>query len=121
MVRVPGKGYKVLSVKEEVVTKIQDRAKEEEVSISKLLDKLLEKGSIDTVNTGSNDTVIETIRATIREELKSSKNTVSKSSKDTATDKELSDKDIKRIATEMLLEIGMHIETGIAKGIKDLR
>ena len=35
--------------------------------------------------------------------------------------KELSDKDIKRVAAEMLLEIGMHIENGIAKGIKDLR
>ena len=118
---MPGKGYKVLSVKEEVVVKIQDRAKKEEVSISKLLDRLLEKGSTDTVNTSSKDTVTETIRATIREELKSSKNAVSESSKDTVTDKELSDKDIKRVATEMLLEIGMHIENGIAKGIKELR
>ena len=91
---MPGKGYKVLSVKEEVVTKIQDRAKKEEVSISKLLDKLLSKSSKDTVKT---------------------------SSKDTVTDKELSDKDIKRIAAEMLLEIGMHIENGIAKGIKAVR
>ena len=33
----------------------------------------------------------------------------------------LSDKDVKRIAAEMLLEIGMHIETGVAKGVKDLR
>ena len=86
---MPGKGYKVLSVKEEVVTKIQDRAKKEEVSISKLLDNLLERGSKDTVKASSKDTV--------------------------------SDKDIKRIAAEMLLEIGMHIENGIAKGIKDLR
>ena len=117
---MPGKGYKVLSVKEEVVTKIQDKAKKEEVSISKLLDKLLES-STSTVKTSSNSAVMETIRATIREELKSSKNTVTKSSKDTATDKELSDKDIKRIAAEMLLEIGMHIENGIAKGMKDLR
>ena len=91
---MPGKGYKVLSVKEEVVKRIQDRAKKEEVSISKLLDKLLSKSSTDTVKTSSKDTVI---------------------------DKELSDKDIKRIAAEMLLEIGMHIETGIAKGIKDVR
>ena len=90
---MPGKGYKVLSVKEEVVKKIQDKAKKEEVSISKLLDKLLE----------------------------SSTSTVKTSSKDTVTDKELSDKDIKRIAAEMLLEIGMHIENGITKGIKDLR
>ena len=118
---MPGKGYKVLSVKEEVVTKIQDKAKKEEVSISKLLDKLLEKGSIDTVNTSSNDAVIETIRATIREELKSSKNAVSESSKDTATDKELSDKDIKRIAGQMELAIGMYIESGVAKGIKSLQ
>ena len=66
---MPGKGYKVLSVKEEVVKKIQDRAKKEEVSISKLLDKLLEKGSTDAVKTSSNDTVIETIRTTIREVL----------------------------------------------------
>jgi len=118
---MPGKGYKVLSVKEEVVKRIQDQAKKEEVSISKLLDKLLEKGSTDTVKTSSNDTVIESIRATIREELKSSKNTVTISSKDTVPDKELSKEDIKRIATEMLLEIGMHIENGIAKGIKDIR
>ena len=66
---MPGKGYKVLSVKEEVVKEIQDRAKKEEVSISKLLDKLLEKGSTDAVKTSSNDTVIETIRTTIREVL----------------------------------------------------
>ena len=118
---MPGKGYKVLSVKEGVVVKIQDRAKKEEVSISRLLDKLLGKGSTDTVKTSSKDTVIETIRATIREELKSSKNTVTISSKDTVTDKDISKEDIKRIAAEMLLEIGMHIETGIAKGIKDLR
>ena len=92
---MPGKGYKVLSVKEEVVKEIQDRAKKEEVSISKLLGNLLEKSSTDTVKTSSNNTVKEGI--------------------------ELSDKDIKRIAAEMLLEIGMHIENGIAKGIKDLR
>ena len=118
---MPGKGYKVLSVKEEVVKRIQDKAKKEEVSISRLLDKLLEKGSTDTVKTGSKDTVIEAIRATIREELKSSKNAVTISSKDTVTDKELSDKDIKKIAGQMELAIGMYIETGIAKGIKDLR
>lgn len=33
----------------------------------------------------------------------------------------LSNKDIKRMAAEMLLEIGMHIETGVAKGVKELR
>ena len=52
---MPGKGYKVLSVKEEVVTKIQDRAKKEEVSISKLLDNLLERSSIYAVKTSVND------------------------------------------------------------------
>ena len=117
---MPGKGYKVLSVKEGVVVKIQDKAKKEEVSISKLLNKLLES-STSTVKTSSKDTVIETIRATIREELKSSKNTVTISSKDTVTDKELSDKDIKRIAGQMELAIGMYIETGIAKGMKALQ
>ena len=89
---MPSKGYKVLSVKEEVVKKIQDKAKKEEVSISRLLDELLEKGSTDTVNISSKDTV-----------------------------KEISDKDIKRIAGQMELAIGMYIETGIAKGMKALQ
>ena len=52
---MPGKGYKVLSVKEEVVKRIQDRAKKEEVSISKLLDKLLERSSTYAVKTSVND------------------------------------------------------------------
>ena len=56
---MPGKGYRVLSVKEEVVKKIQDRAKKEEVSISKLLDNLLSKSSINTVKTSSNNTVTD--------------------------------------------------------------
>jgi len=51
---MPGKGYKVLSVKEEVVVKIQQRAKAEEVSISKLLEKLLEKHSVYAVKTSIN-------------------------------------------------------------------
>ena len=91
---MPGKGYKVLSVKEEVVTRIQDRAKKEEVSISKLLDKLLDKGSTDTVKVSSNNTV---------------------------QDIELTDKDIKKIAGQMELAIGMYIETGVIKAVKSLR
>ena len=92
---MPGKGYKVLSVKEEVVKEIQDRAKKEEVSISKLLGKLLEKSSTDTVKTSSNNTVKEGI--------------------------ELSDKDIKKIAGQMELAIGMYIESGVTKAVKSLR
>ena len=91
---MPGKGYKVLSVKEEVVTRIQDRAKKEEVSISKLLDKLLNKSSTDTVKVSSNNTV---------------------------QDIELTDKDIKKIAGQMELAIGMYIETGVIKAVKSLR
>ena len=92
---MPGKGYKVVSVKEEVVKEIQDRAKKEEVSISKLLGKLLEKSSTDTVKTSSNNTVKEGI--------------------------ELSDKDIKKIAGQMELAIGMYIESGVTKAVKSLR
>ena len=91
---MPGKDYKVVSIKQEVVKKIQDRAKREEVSISKLLDNLLSKSSTEVVKTSSNDAAIT---------------------------KELSDTDIKRIATEMLLEIGMHIEIGVAQAVKSLR
>ena len=92
---MPGKGYKVLSVKEEVVTKIQDRAKKEEVSISKLLDKLLSKSSTDTVKTSSNNTVTKI--------------------------EGISDTDIKKIAGQMELAIGMYIESGVAKAVKSLR
>ena len=91
---MPGKGYKVLSVKEEVVKRIQDRAKKEEVSISKLLDNLLEGSSNNAVKTSSNDTVREI---------------------------ELSDKDIKKIAGQMELAIGNYIETGVMKAVKSLR
>ena len=89
---MPGKDYKVVSIKQEVVKKIQDRAKEEEVSISKLLDNLLERSSTKVVKTSSTDAV-----------------------------RELSNADIKRIAAQMLLEIGMHIETGVAQAVKSLR
>ena len=94
---MPGKGYKVLSVKEEVVKRIQDRAKKEEISISKLLNNLLEKSSIDTVKTSSNNTVIN------KEGIG------------------LSDKDIKKIAGQMELAIGMYIESGVTKAVKSLR
>ena len=50
---MPGKDYKVVSIKQDVVKRIQDRAKKEEVSISKLLDNLLDKSSTSTVKSST--------------------------------------------------------------------
>ena len=108
------KGYGVMSIKREVIEEIQQRAKEEKKTISLYLAELLEgkvkgKEGILSKVFKSNGLSKEDLRTVLKEEGYS-KDSV-------ATGKE----DIKRIAAEMLLEIGMHIENGIAKGIKDLR
>ena len=113
------KGYGVMSIKREVIEEIKSKAKEEEKTISTFLSDVIKQPySNKEEKEYSND--IATEIKELKEELKKMPY-----SNSIATNKEglreLSDKDIKRVAAEMLLEIGMHIENGIAKGIKDLR
>ena len=111
-----------MSIKRGVIEEIQKRAKEEKKTISLYLAELLEgkvkgKEGILSKVFKSNGLSKEDLRTVLKEEGYS-KDSIAI---DKGGIKELSDKDIKRIAAEMLLEIGMHIETGIAKGMKDLR
>ena len=108
-----------MSIKKEVIEEIKTKAKEEEKTISAFLSDILKQPySNKGEKEYSNDiaTEIKELKEEIKRVLYSNSIAIDKEGI-----KELSDKDIKRIAAEMLLEIGMHIENGIAKGIKDLR
>ena len=119
-----GFGFGVMSIKREVIVEIQERTKASGLkSSSAFLSRLLkeekdyEADLSNAIKDFGKDTLTE-IRG-LKEALKDTPAT------DSLTQKEspawLSNKDVKRIAAEMLLEIGMHIENGVAKGVKELR
>ena len=113
------KGYGVMSIKKEVIEEIKSKAKEEGKTISTFLSDVLNQPYSNKEEEGYSNDIATEIKEVI-EELKRVPYSNSIATDKEGT-KELSDKDIKRIAAEMLLELGMHIENGIAKGIKDLR
>ena len=101
------KGYGVMSIKKEVIEEIKTKAKEEKMTISDLLSNLLKQPYSNKEEKGySND---------IATEIKELKEALYSNS--IATDKEcncVTKEDLKS-------DIGMFIENGIAKGIKELK
>lgn len=106
-----------MSIKREVIAEIKERAKKEEKTISALLAGFLQQPYS---NREENDysKVIATAIKELKDELKTApcSNIVATGERVT-----ISEADIKKIAGQMELAIGMYIENGVAKGIKDLR
>lgn len=129
------KGYKYINIKDEVVDRIRnskENKKEVEEGVFNLagfvtkvlLGHLNNTYSEPPKNEGL---TTEQVKRLLSGELqtffdkKSIGNAISATSSNEEGVVGLSNKDVKRIAAEMLLEIGMYIESGVAKGLKDLR
>jgi len=126
---MPGKKYKSIGIRDKVYEKIEKEKREGE-SISDYIDRIIDMGIAvidykDKEKEDGKDMVTQPNEATgnVYEAIEALRKDIAsfRDGKELVTGGELSDKDIKRMAAEMLLEIGMHIENGIAKGIKDLR
>ena len=128
---MPGKKFKSIGIREKLYNRIEEEKREGE-SMSDYIERVIdiatereeEKGNGKDMVTTSDGTekLYEAIEA-LREDLslRDGKELVTGIATDKEGIKELSDKDIKRIAGQMELAIGMYIETGIAKGMKALQ
>lgn len=104
------KGYKTINIKEELIQKIRNLDENK---------KEVEEGRFNLAGFFANAALEHINRKPIGLTNEKYKNIPTVFHKEGVVG--LSNKDVKRIAAEMLLEIGMHIETGVAKGVKDLR
>ena len=129
------KGYKYINIKDEVVDRIRNskenkkEVEEGTFNLAGFVTKVLlgHLNNTDSEPPKTEGLTTEQVKRLLSGELQAffDKKNIGDVIPATSSNEEgvigLSNKDIKRIAAEMLLEIGMHIENGVAKGVKELR